>query len=72
MSSNAVGAMMCLFLLILWVGMRREDRRAAQRACTHVWQMYSLYDEGRFWHRRCDKCGKDEPADEPPGLRSHR
>jgi hypothetical protein len=52
----------CLFLLVVWMGARREDRMAVQRACHHSWVLESLYNEGRLWHRRCVRCGKQEPV----------
>jgi hypothetical protein len=27
-----------------------------------MWVLESLYNEGRLWHRRCVRCGKQEPV----------
>ena len=62
MLSNIVGLVFCLALLVLWLGARREDRLALERTCRHKWVLESLYDEGRLWHRRCVRCGKQEPV----------
>ena len=39
--------------------------RARQAACSHVWERVSLYNEGRYWTRRCTACGLSEPCDPP-------
>jgi hypothetical protein len=62
MPSDVVGMVFCLLLLALWVGARREDRLAAEQSCRHKWVLESLYNEGRLWHRRCVRCGKQEPV----------
>jgi hypothetical protein len=62
MVADVVGVLFCLFLLALWFGVRREDRLAVERACRHNWVLESLYNEGRLWHRRCIRCGKQEPV----------
>jgi hypothetical protein len=62
MLSDVVGILFCLFLLALWMGVRREDRLAVERSCRHRWVLESLYNEGRLWHRRCVQCGKQEPV----------
>jgi hypothetical protein len=62
MLSNLIGLVLCLSLLVLWVGARREDRLKAERTCRHRWQLESLYDEGQLWYRRCELCGKQEPV----------
>jgi hypothetical protein len=63
--SNEVGILMCIALLVLWFGIRREDRIVRERACHHVWRLESLYDEGRIWYRRCERCGKQQPVRGP-------
>jgi hypothetical protein len=63
--SNVVGVILCVALLLLWYGARREDRIAVQRACRHRWVIESLCDEGRLWYRRCEHCGKQEPVPPP-------
>ena len=65
MQSNVVGVALCVFLLVIWVGIRREDRVARQRACRHDWEFESLYGEGELWNRRCTLCGKQEPVRKP-------
>jgi hypothetical protein len=79
MVSNVVGIVLCASLLVLWIGMRWEDRLAAQRECPHRWRLESLYGEGKLWNRRCELCGKQEPVRNPEQLgpersarRSHR
>lgn len=62
MISDVVGIVFCLVLLALWMGVRREDRLAVERSCRHMWVLESLYNEGRLWHRRCVRCGKQEPV----------
>ncbi len=62
MLSNIVGLVFCVALLALWLGVRREDRLALEQSCRHKWVLESLYDEGRLWHRRCVRCGKQEPV----------
>jgi hypothetical protein len=62
MLSNLIGLALCVFLLVLWFGIRRENRLAAQRTCRHDWRLTSLYDEGQLWNRRCELCGKQEPV----------
>ena len=62
MVSDVVGVVFCLLLLALWMGARREDRLAVERSCRHSWVLESLYNEGRLWHRRCVRCGKQEPV----------
>jgi Zn ribbon nucleic-acid-binding protein len=62
MLSNVVGLVFCLVLLALWLGVRREDRLTVERSCRHMWVLESLYNEGRLWHRRCVRCGKQEPV----------
>jgi hypothetical protein len=62
MLSDVVGVVFCLLLLALWMGARREDRLAVERSCHHKWTLESLYNEGRLWHRRCVRCGKQEPV----------
>jgi hypothetical protein len=57
--------MLCVFLLVIWLGIRREDRVARQRACRHEWEVESLYGEGELWNRRCTLCGKQEPVRKP-------
>lgn len=39
--------------------------RAKQAACSHKWEKTSLYNEGRYWSRRCASCGLSEPCDPP-------
>jgi hypothetical protein len=63
--SNVVGLVLCLALLVLWLGARREDRLAVERACRHRWVLDSLYEEGRLWYRQCELCGKQEPVRHP-------
>jgi hypothetical protein len=63
--ANVVGLVLCLALLVLWLGARREDRLAMERACHHRWVLESLYNEGQLWHRRCEVCGKQEPVKHP-------
>jgi hypothetical protein len=53
---------LCLALLVLWFGIRREDRVTRERACRHRWSLESLYNEGRIWYRRCERCGKQVPV----------
>jgi len=65
MLSNVVGLILCVFLLVIWLGIRREDRLARQRACRHDWGFESLYGEGELWNRRCTLCGKQEPVRKP-------
>lgn len=62
MLSNEIGVLLCIALLVLWLGIRREDRLVRERACSHVWRLESLYDEGRLWYRRCERCGKQIPV----------
>jgi hypothetical protein len=63
--SNVVGVILCVALLLLWLGARREDRIAVQRTCRHHWVVESLCDEGRLWYRRCERCDKQEPVPPP-------
>jgi hypothetical protein len=63
--SNVVGLVLCVFLLVIWLGIRREDRVAKQRACRHDWELESLYGEGELWNRRCKLCAKQEPVGKP-------
>jgi hypothetical protein len=63
--SNVVGLVLCVFLLVIWLGIRREDRVARQRACRHDWELESLYGEGELWNRRCKLCAKQEPVGKP-------
>jgi hypothetical protein len=63
--SNEVGILLCIALLVLWLGVRREDRLVRERACRHEWRLESLYDEGRVWYRRCERCGKQLPIPGP-------
>ena len=63
--SNVVGLVLCLALLVLWLGARREDRLALERDCRHRWVVESLYDEGQLWYRRCERCGKQQPVKHP-------
>jgi hypothetical protein len=65
MLSNLVGLALCLSLLVLWLGGKREDRLEAERTCRHRWRLESLYDEGQLWYRRCELCGKQEPVGDP-------
>ena len=65
MLSNVVGLILCVFLLAIWLGIRREDRLARQRACRHDWEFESRYGEGELWNRRCTLCGKQEPVRKP-------
>jgi hypothetical protein len=65
MWSNLIGLALCMFLLVLWLGARREDREAVQRDCHHRWTLDSLYGEGEMWFRRCTRCGKQEPVPDP-------
>jgi len=65
MLSNVVGLVFCVAMLALWVGVRREDRMALQRACRHDWVVESLFNEGRLWYRRCVHCDKQEPVGGP-------
>jgi hypothetical protein len=65
MLSNVVGLILCVFLLVIWLGIRREDRLARQRGCRHDWEFESLYGEGELWNRRCTLCGKQEPVRKP-------
>lgn len=62
MLSNEIGILLCLALLVLWFGIRREDRLVRERACRHEWVLESLYHEGRIWYRRCERCGKQLPV----------
>ncbi|HEY2788330.1 MAG TPA: hypothetical protein VGI72_02685 [Gaiellales bacterium] len=62
MISNVVGLFLCLALLVLWLGAKREDRLALERSCRHRWVLESLYDEGQLWYRRCELCGKQQPV----------
>jgi len=66
MLADVVGVVFCLLLLALWTGVRREDHMAVQRSCHHTWVLESLYNEGRLWHRRCERCGKQEPVGDSP------
>jgi hypothetical protein len=68
--SNVVGLVLCLALLALWLGARREDRLTRERACRHRWVLDSLYGEGELWHRRCELCGRQEPVRRPEPERS--
>jgi hypothetical protein len=74
--SNEIGIAFCLALLVLWFGIKREDRLVRERACRHEWKLESLYDEGRLWYRRCERCGKQVPVTDRFGPgdrhRSHR
>ena len=72
MVSNVVGLVFCLLLLTLWLGGRREDRLAREASCRHKWVLESLYDEGRLWHRRCVRCGKQEPVGDSRAAAVHR
>lgn len=63
--SNVVGLVLCLALLVLWLGARREDRLARERSCRHRWVLESLYDERQLWYRRCELCGKQRPVKHP-------
>ena len=65
MLTNVVGIALCVALLVLWLGARREDRLARERECRHRWVLDSLYGEGELWHRRCERCGKQEPVRQP-------
>jgi hypothetical protein len=69
--SIVVGVILCVALLLLWLGARREDRIAVQRTCRHHWVVESLCDEGRLWYRRCERCDKQEPVP-PPQARTSR
>jgi hypothetical protein len=60
--SNEIGLVLCVALLVLWGGIRREDRLLRERACRHEWELESLFNEGRIWHRRCTRCGKQVPV----------
>ena len=62
MLSNEIGLLLCIALLVLWFGIRREDRLVRESACRHEWKLESLYDEGRVWYRRCEHCGKQIPV----------
>jgi hypothetical protein len=72
MLSNIVGLVFCLLLLALWLGVRREDRLTREAACRHRWVLESLYNEGRLWHRRCVRCGKQEPVGDSRAAAVHR
>ncbi len=72
MESNVVGLALCVALLLLWLGARREDRLALERSCRHQWKLESLYDEGRVWYRRCERCDKQEPVRKPSELGATR
>jgi hypothetical protein len=63
--SNVVGLVFCGFLLVIWLGIQREDKVATQRACRHDWEFESLYGEGELWNRRCRLCGKQAPVGKP-------
>jgi len=63
--SNVVGLIVCVFLLVIWLGIRREDGVARQLACRHEWELESLFGEGELWNRRCRVCGKQEPVRKP-------
>ena len=65
MISNLVGIAFCLLVLAAWFSLRREERLHVQRACRHRWVVDSLYGEGDYWYRRCERCGKQEPIDAP-------
>jgi hypothetical protein len=60
--SNEIGILLCLALLVLWLGIRREDRLVREHSCRHEWKLESLYNEGRIWYRQCDRCGKQIPV----------
>jgi hypothetical protein len=66
--SNEIGILLCVALLVLWFGARREDRLVRERACRHEWKLESLYDEGRIWYRRCERCGKQSPVPGPDDI----
>jgi len=72
MLSNVVGLVFCVLLLALWLGVRREDRLTREAACRHKWILGSLYNEGRLWHRRCVRCGKQEPVGDSRAAAVHR
>lgn len=72
MSAADLGTMLCVLMLAVWLGVRRDERRAMESACRHQWRIDSLYGEGRHWHRRCDRCGKQEIAEPPSHLRRPR
>jgi hypothetical protein len=63
--SNVVGLILCVVLLVIWLGIRREERVARQGACRHEWELESLYGERELWNRRCRVCGKQEPVRKP-------
>jgi hypothetical protein len=60
-----MGFMLCLFLLILWLGIRREDRLARQAACLHEWRTASFTNHGTAHYRYCPNCGKQEVEHRP-------
>ena len=72
MLANVVGLVFCLLLLALWLGARREDRLNREASCRHKWLLESLYNEGRLWHRRCVRCGKQEPVGDSRAAAVHR
>lgn len=72
MLSNEIGILLCVALLVLWFGIRREDRLVRERACRHEWRLESLYDEGRIWYRRCVGCGKQLPVRGPRDFGASR
>lgn len=41
---------------------KRDARIARQLNCAHVWQWFSMYNEKKFWNRKCVKCEKQEPC----------
>jgi hypothetical protein len=65
MSAAAMGVILCLALLILWFGIRREDRLALQAACRHEWRTAKLTHHGTDYWRYCPLCGKQEVEHRP-------
>jgi hypothetical protein len=59
----AVGTLFCLCLLVLWVGIRVEEKRERRRNCAHEW-LEPIHFAG-YWTRHCRHCGYQEPWHPP-------
>ena len=65
MDTALVGAVLCVLLLILWMGIRIEDTRTRRRNCVHEWKPPICF--AGYWTKHCALCGAQEACPPPSG-----